>query len=68
MHLSHLRGKLRVHEADAAKFQVLPGLRKCRFAAAPQCRPSVDLDLSPYPIAAGRFQLPAPADMLSLRR
>lgn len=67
-HHSHLRGKLAFRETDAAEFQVLFGLRKCRLAAAPQCRPSVDLDLSPYIIAAGRFQLPASADMLRLRR
>lgn len=63
-----LERKLAFRETDAAKFQVLLGLRKCRLAAAPQCRPSVDLDLSPYIIAAGGLQLPAPADVLCLRR
>src|SRR5689334_1638852 len=35
-------------------------------AAAAQCWPGLDLDLSAYALAAGRLQLPPPADLLGL--
>lgn len=37
-------------------------------AAAAQCRPRIDLDLSAHAVAAGRLQLPTSADLLGLWR
>src|ERR1700710_899680 len=44
------------------------GMCQYREAPAAQRRPRNDLDLSAYAVAAGRLQLPAPADMFGLWR
>ena len=46
----------------------MPGLRRRRHTPAAQCRPRADLDLPAHAVAAGRLQLPAPADLLGLWR
>src|ERR1700710_1090900 len=48
--------------------QTMHGMCQRRAAAATQRRSRLDLDLSAYAVAAGRLQLPAPADMFGLWR
>src|SRR5712691_9819787 len=52
------------HEA----FIVRSRLYRRNATPAAQCRAGVDLDLPPYPVAAGRLQLPTLADLLGLCR
>src|SRR5213078_146690 len=47
---------------------VLSRLYRRDATPAAQCRAGVDLDLPAYPVAAGRLQLPTPADLLGLCR
>ena len=51
------------HEA----FIVLSRLYRRDATPAAQCRAGVDLDLPAYPVAAGRLQLPTPADLAHKR-
>jgi hypothetical protein len=53
------------HEAFTVS---LCGLRQRSGATAAQCRARDDLGLSTHFVAAGRFQLPASAELLGLRR
>src|SRR5450631_2908739 len=56
------------HEHRAYEIFALSRLRPRRAAAAAQCRARDDLDLPAHAVAAGRLQLPSPADLFGLWR